>query len=85
MPVYVQEFEVEGKGYFPLDMLRYDNCFPRFEESSAEIANTFLNWSTEIRTVTLSRFITFKGNAPTFKRWESFGWRVTSVELPRKL
>lgn len=30
--VYVQKFEVTGKGRFPLDMLRYDSCCPDREE-----------------------------------------------------
>lgn len=40
MKPYVHEFEVEGDTMFPLDMLRYDGCFPAEEFASYRIATT---------------------------------------------
>ena len=34
-------FVVEGKGAFPIDMLRYDACWPKREGYSAEIMASF--------------------------------------------
>jgi hypothetical protein len=39
--LYVTEFEVEGFGEFPLDMLRYDHCIPDTQEDVSLIARSF--------------------------------------------
>ena len=59
--------KVEGRGNFPLDMLRYDNCV-------AVNANDLLEKNP--RTVQLVRF-SLAGNVATVGRWASFGWTVT--------
>lgn len=60
-------FEVRGSGNFPLDMLRYDECFPASERESANMA------ATGKRVVALC---TGKKFAPNTARWASFGWSV---------
>lgn len=65
-------FSVQGRGPFPMDMLRYDACYPADEQSSFVAMDFNCN---EPRTVHLTS-LTMN---PTPGRWESFGWAV----LPR--
>lgn len=74
------KFAVRGKGVFPLDMLRYDCCWPLRGEDVHEMEKP----STVMRN-THERIIWLKtsGRAdprPTVARWASFGWEVISVE-----
>jgi hypothetical protein len=70
-------FTVQGLYKFPIDMLRYDSCWPADTRSAQDIELsqthtpergtyqiTLLTWSTGI----------------TPARWASFGWTVTSQE-----
>ena len=63
-------FVVQGAGNFPLDMLRYDQCWPSGPEDVEGIAST----ERTLRTVRLTK-IDGPG-AITTGRWESFLWRV---------
>lgn len=64
---------VEGTGYFPVDMLRYDHCYPQRETDSISIVT--MDPFKEKTIVNVSRFT--ERNMPwTDKRWESFGWRI---------
>ena len=77
---YSYEFEVQGHGYFPVDMLRYDSCHPATSEDASNIIvevgriNDRGNY-TKPRTVTLRHTGDFNWR-PTDARWESFGWKV---------
>ena len=75
MIVYRQTFEVEGKFHFPVDMLRYDCCFPASSEESGRLESA-LELSGGNRgdgwRVGLMRYTFDKGNLPTFDRWASF-------------
>jgi hypothetical protein len=62
------EFTVEGKGMFPLDMLRYDLCWPAGGGDAAHIGGTYEAASRQIRMRGLK--------PPTVGRWASFGWTV---------
>ena len=67
-------FGVEGRGSFPIDMLRYDSCFPAHESDSGEIEA-----SLRPREGNVSRAIFLRGpREPTVARWASFGWKVTT-------
>lgn len=70
---YFQTFYVEGTSPFPLDMLRYDNCFPADQESVEQMTP---NGLAGIRLVRLKRYISTKDQMPTSARWASFGWKV---------
>lgn len=72
MPAY-HTFSVEGRGSFPVDMLRYDQCWPTSEVDASHVMATF-----ERRTgVREARIVFLTGlTTPTDGRWESFGWRV---------
>lgn len=66
------EYTVEGKGEFPFDMLRYDQCWPkRSAEDVVNMAPHHPGIVREVRRVTLVGF-----NSPTVDRWTSFGWKV---------
>ena len=80
------QFTVLGRGVFPMDMLRYDGCYPKLETDTACMVNDGL------REVTLQRGLkeldheNYRpgdyGNptvwSPTVGRWNSFGWAVLS-------
>lgn len=64
----VFEFTVRGKGDFPIDMLRYDQCWPKSESPDVPA----MTRTREERSLTLVGLC-----SPTEDRWASFGWRVT--------
>lgn len=68
-------FKVEGRGPFPIDMLRYDSAWPATGADASIIEN--LNHVRERRTVTLN---SIGIGAPTIARWNSFLWRVVYAE-----
>ena len=65
-------YVVEGRGAFPLDMLRYDSSTPTTAQDG-DLAREGLRR----RRVALT---TCDRRAPTIRRWESFAWRVVEVE-----
>lgn len=80
MKMFTHEFVVKAvKGYdFPIDMLRYDRCFPAEERCAREIEMTlgyksprdFLGMEVHLEKTAE------KSWKPTAGRWESFGWKV---------
>ena len=73
-------FTVEGRGEFPLDMLRYDRCFPRTGED-AEMMLTppdHLRSPRQVTLVALARENRYW--QPTEGRWLSFRWAVVDVQ-----
>jgi len=79
--VWLKRFEVRGTGAFPIDMLRYDNCWPASERDSMTIIRSFrLRGSGEAWSIHL---MTAKGDRllePEYNRWASFGWAVMEVQ-----
>lgn len=73
-------FPVEGNGVFPLDMLRYDACWP-YTESQDSTALGGAWHDAKLRRVVLQ---TNSPTAPTEGRWKSFGWRVVALKEDRK-
>jgi hypothetical protein len=73
MIVYRQTFEVEGRCIFPVDMLRYDGCFPASEIEAGKIERALDGSNIGLWRVTLKRYIfDTKSQLPTFDRWKSF-------------
>ena len=86
------QFTVRGKGDFPLDMLRHDQCYPLDAEGVEAMAEVKRIPSkvkitpmhgertpVKPRMVQVARDIVLGSSyqrAPTIGRWESFGWRV---------
>lgn len=77
-----QRFTVEGRGKFPLDMLRYDHCWPADQDSVQSIHFSLERTQKRAdgpRAIVLLRDVFDKGAEPQVERWLSFSWRVTSV------
>lgn len=68
----IEEFVVLGRGPFPLDMLRYDQCWP----ASAEDVQRMDVDSLDRRALRTVRLRTINVMGPTTDRWESFLWKV---------
>ena len=64
-------YEVQGVPPFPLDMLRYDECWP---VSSGSVDGLTENGKSMV-TVRLR-----SNKLPTGERWHTFGWAVGKVE-----
>jgi hypothetical protein len=65
------EFVVVGRGEFPVDMLRYDSCYPA-DSSAVEAITTPRNpdWTkVRLRTHKERKML-------TPDRWTSFGWVI---------
>jgi hypothetical protein len=73
---YFVRFTVEGSGIFPLDMLRYDRCYPRSEND----ANTAQDGRVRRQVELLAPNRAEAYWQPTAGRWESFGWKVLKWE-----
>lgn len=66
------EFTVTGRGLFPVDMLRYDACWPADGESAAAMLDRPGEYNPrEPRAIRLQSH-----SEPTRERWASFMWSV---------
>jgi hypothetical protein len=66
----VRTFTVEGREAFPLDMLRYDQCWPATLDDAVTIADT-LTAHVGLVKVTLCGY-----HDPSKELWESWEWRL---------
>lgn len=76
--MWITSFRVEGSGDFPLDMLRYDTCYPLDENAllSTDLLRAEAGENVE-RVVYLEKRHAYKPEGHvTDRRWASFGWRV---------
>lgn len=71
-PRFYLRVTVAGSGEFPVDMLRYDSCWPSDQEA---VSNAFCS-DLEYRTVEVSKYAMTKETDFTAGRWASFGWKV---------
>lgn len=78
------KFTVAGHGQFPMDMLRYDSCFPHSPDDvrGLESPTPGTAGSRAPREVTLIHH-DHRSWLPTEGRWNSFGWRVLSHEVAK--
>lgn len=73
---YFVAFSVKGSGPFPLDMLRYDRCFPSGFADVKHLGET--TWRREVRLVSFSA----EAKAMIHEdRWRSFGWEVVDIKV----
>ncbi len=62
---------------FPLDMLRYDSCWPESDQDALAIAKSLEKYPDEACSVTVCRHSTSKRDLGwTDARWESFGCKI---------
>jgi len=66
-----RKFLVQGRTPFPMDMLRYDSCYPQTTEDAAKIARSIKN-RPERREIALATH----SPSVTNGRWSSHGWRI---------
>jgi hypothetical protein len=76
---YFQTFSVTGHGTFPLDMLRYDGCFPLTEADSETLAKA-CKARPGAWIITLCRYTELLNENPTEARWNSFDVEIYSVK-----
>lgn len=75
---------LSGVSEFPLDMLRYDSCFPMRGEDVAAIQHSLQRPASDgaaaERRVLVVHYGTEAAPAWSTERWESFGCRIESVD-----
>ena len=77
-----QRVTVTGRGHFPVDMLRYDACWPSDDHAVEVITfagDNSLDEPDQFYTCDLTRVSTNPNDNPTSARWASFGWSVSRV------
>lgn len=77
---YYQTFVVETGFQFPIDMLRYDRCFPDSKLDSCLIILSLTGMRNPIK-VKVGRYVRIKSDKPTVKRWESFGCKISDIQI----
>ncbi len=87
MALHIRYFTVRGRGEFPLDMLRYDKCWPSQSTDADKISPTYDTLKSESRSelgrrdVYLCKYTRLKtGSVSTAARWASFGWDVVKED-----
>lgn len=65
------KYYVTGYGDFPMDMLRYDSCWPAGPTDVAKLGAEHKERSVQLCST----------QEPTLDRWTSFGWRVGTENL----
>jgi hypothetical protein len=89
------KFVVQSKsklaGQFPIDMLRYDSCYPSKDSVSVSRILNSLDINQIIEGDPEDRMITLVHNShgdknwtPTIARWESYGYRVVTIKQARE-
>ncbi len=74
---YTHKADVTTVHPFPLDMLRYDSCWPESGEDALRIEKSVQEHPRERYTVTVCRHSTAKRDAGwTPGRWQSFGCAI---------
>ena len=72
--IKVYTFVVSGYNSFPLDMLRYDKCWPQTPDGVDNLTIDLASSILKAQTVKLCSHF-----HPTVERWESFGWTVKGI------
>lgn len=72
--LYHIRYVVEGRGSFPVDMLRYDQSYPDTQSDSGAISDG--SWQEGSRRVTLCTDNVNPNWQPKVERWKSFTWTV---------
>jgi hypothetical protein len=76
-PKIKYEYFVSGKGEFPIDMLRFDCCWPRDSEDAHKMIIPFGEPErAKVRSIRMCSYY-----PPTIARWQSFLWSVGTEKL----
>lgn len=77
MKFYRHEFTVRSRFPFPVDMLRYDACYPKGSDDAHAILRSIeVQGTPDIHSVTLVAIKDRRQWEPTVERWRSFLWSV---------
>lgn len=68
-------FTVAGRGQFPFDMLRYDQCWPVGSDDTVNLDAP--ETAEEYKKIRQVKLATFGNHTPA--RWSSFGWSATQL------
>ncbi len=75
--LFIVAFTVVGRGEFPLDMLRYDQCHPAGGDDAAMIKDRLVeDGAVKTRRIRLVTRGMPRHWQPTAGRWSSFLWSV---------
>ena len=81
--MYIRTFVVNGRGAFPVDMLRYDHCYP---ETQADVDRAFCERGERVvHLVSRCGGKYAAEQVPTEGRWGSFTWHVISKGIPKRI
>lgn len=80
--LYRHEATVDVKGSFPVDMLRYDRCYPASEEGAYAIAVSLTDVRRDSFCVTLRALSSSKTHW-TPVRWRSFGATIVETTVSK--
>jgi hypothetical protein len=72
------DFTVTGRGPFPFDMLRTDECWPADGVTASMLATAGTD-----RHPRMMKFRTQRSINVHPKRWDSFGWKVVTIDSER--
>lgn len=76
---YVWKFKVIGAGAFPIDMLRYDCCYPVTQKCVEEITASH-DTATRVHRRNCRQLFSVelvsRVGSPEERRWASFAWRL---------
>lgn len=73
---FEHKFEVVGQTAFPIDMLRYDSCFPETVQDSKMIKESLESPNSGMRTVGLVCLTGKTDWRPATDRWRASGWTI---------
>lgn len=77
---YYQTFVVKTSFTFPIDMLRYDGCFPHSEQDSGKIIRNLTEHEHPLE-VKIGRYVDYKHSIPCIGRWESFNCQIDEITI----
>jgi len=83
---YITEFQVTGRLDFPVDMLRYDSCYPTRTEDALAIVRCRRcdrpEKGSPLPVITLSTWhLTKNVTGLESARWSSFGWHIVEHSI----
>lgn len=79
--LYRHSIRVKGRMAFPIDMLRYDACYPQASVDVEEINISQDRSITRYFEVTLEKQATTIANVWTKERWLSFGYETINEHI----
>ena len=81
--MYITNFTVKGSYTFPVDMLRYDACYPTYTDAAVKLVTGGTNMAAvdEDYMVQLAHAHPTRGWQPTIARWASFGFEVMQSRI----